>query len=242
MEELLTTKLTEMKKDLCNFFEKEIKGLRSTVDSIDSNQQFISDSYEEIKAKLEELLTENQQIKAENIELRKTVKVLEKKVLNNESTIDDLEQYGRREMIEIEGFPAKANENIEDLVIKIAAACEVKITPDDIEAAHRVKSRTKTNLPIIVKFKSRKTKQGIMANKKKLSGKKTSDFGYPKSDFFVNESLTQRNKNLLRLTRLKRKEKGYRYAWSNNGNVFARKDAESIILAIKNEEDLSKIK
>ena len=113
-------------------FEKEIKGLRSTVDSIDSNQQFISDSYEEIKTKLEELLTENQQIKAENIELRKTVKVLEKKVLNNESTINDLEQCGRREMIEIEGFPAKANENIEDLVIKIAAACEVKIRPDDI--------------------------------------------------------------------------------------------------------------
>ena len=75
-------------------------------------------------------------------------------------------------MIEIEGLPAKANENVEELVIKVAAACQVKITPDDIEAAHRVKSRTKTNLPIIVKFKSRKTKQGMMANKKKLSGKR----------------------------------------------------------------------
>ena len=42
MEELLTTKLAEMQKDLCSFFEKEIKGLRTTVDSIDSNQQFIS--------------------------------------------------------------------------------------------------------------------------------------------------------------------------------------------------------
>ena len=242
MEELLTTKLAEMKLDLCNFFQTEIKGLRSTVDSIDKNQQFISDSYEDMKAKLEEILAENQQMKTENTELRRTIKTLEKNVQDNESAINDLEQYGRREMIELDGFPAKANENLEELVIKVAAACQLKVTPDDIEAAHRVKSRTKTNLPIIVKFKSRKTKQGIMANKKKLSGKTATDFGYPQSSFYINESLTQRNKNLLRLTRAKKKEKGYRYAWSNTGNVFARKDAESTILAIKSEADLGKIK
>ena len=242
MEELLTKKLAEMKTDLCNFFQNEIKELRATVNSIDTNQQYVSDSYEEIKLKLEEILAENQQIKTENAELRKTVKELEKKVIENEAAINDLEQYGRREMIEIDGFPAKDSEDVEELVIKVAAACDVNIKPEDIEAAHHVKSRTKKNLPIIVKFKSRKTKELIMTNKKKLANKKTTDFGYTGNDFYINESLTQRNKNLLRLTRQKKKEKGYRYAWSHNGLIFARKDAESNVLSIKSETDVAKIK
>ena len=172
MEELLTKKLAEMKTDLCNFFQNEIKELRAIVNSIDTNQQYVRDSYEEIKSKLEEILAENQQIKTENAELCKTVKELEKKVIENEAVIYDLEQYGRREMIEIDGFPAKYSEDIEELVIKVAAACEVNIKPEDIEAAHRVRSRTKKNLPIIVKFKSRKIKELIMTNKKKLADKK----------------------------------------------------------------------
>ena len=133
MEELLTKKLTEIKTDLCNFFQNE---MRATVNSIDTNQQYVSDSYEEIKAKLEEILAENQQIKTENAELHKTVKALEKKVIENEAAINDLEQYGRREMVEIDGFPAKDREDVEELVINVAAACEVNIKPEDIEAAH----------------------------------------------------------------------------------------------------------
>ena len=63
MEELLTKKLAEMKTDLCNFFQNEIKELCATVNSIETNQQYVSDSYEEIKLKLEEILAENQQIR-----------------------------------------------------------------------------------------------------------------------------------------------------------------------------------
>ena len=68
---------------------------------------------------------ENQQIKTENAEMRKRVKKLERKMIETDAAINDLEQYGRREMIEIDGFPAtKDSEDVEKLVIRVAAACE----------------------------------------------------------------------------------------------------------------------
>ena len=63
---------------------------------------------------------------------------------------DRLEQYTRKNSLEIHGVPP------EEVVIKIAEALEVPVHPNDIEIAHKLNK--KGNKPIIVKFLSNKVK------------------------------------------------------------------------------------
>eukprot|EP00794_Sanderia_malayensis_P002031 gene2031-2309_t len=77
---------------------------------------------------------------------------------------------------------------------------------------------------------------------------KISDLGYslpPKNGqsdvtgkIYVNESLTSRIKNLLRLTKVKKRELGFKHVWTKNGVINLRKDDNDPIIKINYEADL----
>ena len=58
---------------------------------------------------------------------------------------------------------------------------------------------------------------------------------------FINESLTSRNNNFLRLTKIKKRDLDYKFVWSRNGVVFARKEEYAPIHKINFESDLEKL-
>ena len=51
---------------------------------------------------------------------------------------NDSDQYMRRGMVEINGFPQKKNENLKDLVIKLATDMNIPISNGDVEVVHRL--------------------------------------------------------------------------------------------------------
>ena len=59
---------------------------------------------------------------------------------------------------------------------------------------------------------------------------------------YLNENLTQIRKKLFWKTKQKAKQMNYRYIWTTNGNIFAKKSDDEITLAIKNDLDLNLIK
>ena len=79
---------------------------------------------------------------------------------------DRLEQYTRKNSLEIHGVPASAYESPEEVVMKIAEALEVPVQPNDIEIVHKLKR--KGNKPIIVKFLSHKVKSKLYKSRAKL--------------------------------------------------------------------------
>ncbi len=93
----------------------------------------------------------------------------------------------------------------------------------------------------------------MMAKETKLELKKlrVSDLGYPLpphdpklptlGKIFINESLTNRLKNLLRLTKLKKRELEYKYVWSRNGKIYLRKDDNANAVLINFATDLDKL-
>ena len=85
---------------------------------------------------------------------------LEKKNDQRAKTIDDLEQYGRREMLEFGGIPRDNKENSEEIVLNIAEKIDIPLKEDNIQACHRISRRP--DAPKIVKFKSRKKKEQFM--------------------------------------------------------------------------------
>ena len=86
---------------------------------------------------LKDVIIKNLQV--ENERLRKKVNVLENKVLTLESEHNSLEQYGRRNNIEITGIPDNVPDQIlEEKVVDILNEISVDVSPKDIEACHRV--------------------------------------------------------------------------------------------------------
>ncbi len=146
--------------------------------------------------------------------------------------IDNLKQYGRREMLEIGGIPRNNGENCEEIVIELAKKLNVNLASSEIEACHWISP--KENASIIAKFQSRKTREALLSKEAKSLNRKLkiSDLGYQMAGgsgsdnngkIFINESLTSPNKNLLRLTKIKKRDLDYKLVWTRNGVVFARK-------------------
>lgn len=80
-------------------------------------------------------------------------------------SLDNLEQYSRKNNPEIHGIPD--NVPTEDAILKIAEALQVDINANDIEISHTLK-RKSGNKPIIVKFCSHKVKSKLYKERTKL--------------------------------------------------------------------------
>ena len=80
---------------------------------------------------------------------------------------DKLEQYTRKNSLEIHGVPESAYSTTEEVVLKFAQALEVPITAQDVEISHKLKRKGKK--AIIVKFACRKIKSNIYKSRAKLT-------------------------------------------------------------------------
>eukprot|EP00794_Sanderia_malayensis_P015521 gene15521-biopygen11980 len=91
-------------------------------------------------------------------------------------TIDDLEQYGRKTMLEISGFPRQEKESAIGLVLKLAEHLDVDLNETGIEACHRISP--KADAAIIVEFSSRRKRDEFFRAKKKMKNVTIVDFGF----------------------------------------------------------------
>jgi hypothetical protein len=164
-----------------------------------------------------------------------------------------LEHCSRRECVEIQGIPAPdhpTKESTNDIVMKVASKfMDIDITEKDISVSHRLpvnKGYTGNRLEpaIIVKFVRRDTKVAFYRAGSKLKNKTTRDrdLGYQAANgIYINESLTEMNKALLKCCLKTKKDLNYKYIWTSNGRIYLRKNEESQRIYIKNEGQLTKL-
>ena len=67
------------------------------------------------------------------------------KAIKDADKIDALEQYGRRQNLEIVGIPEKANEDTNKIVIEVAKLLKVDIAVEHIFTSHRLPAKRKLN-------------------------------------------------------------------------------------------------
>lgn len=251
-------KLRENSQDLKNEIKcvrKEYSEIKSFVQSLDSKHkelqneitviqkstQFHSERQEDIIKKVESLSTEIQtitNIKEEVVELRK----------QNHQLIAEInasEQRDRMFNLEIVGVTELKEENVLDLVIKIAKNVGADITPTNIIQANRVSSRNKQpGRPrvIIAKMQSRLVKDNIISCSRKCR-LTTKDLGLhgDHKPIYINEHLTVFNKLLLKKCKEVARIKQYQFVWSKHGRIFLRKNDTAPALQISSEEDMKKI-
>ena len=104
-------------------------------------------------------------------------------------------QYVRREIIEISPVPGSiSDQNLEEQVCKALSLTGIKVKDKDLHACHRMKRRGR----VILKFKDRKLRYQVMANRKKLMEKKNElkELHFEES-LYLSDSMCTENHNLF---------------------------------------------
>lgn len=150
--------------------------------------------------------------------------------------LNQLQQYTRRCNFEIHGLAVQPKENLSSFVCELALKLDLtNFSTTDIAAVHRLPSGPNKIPPVLVQVHKVSTKEQWMSARTKLP-ELAEEETFPR--LYINENLTRANKELFRLARLKGKEKGFKFVWTRNGRVLARKEEGRPIVHIDSKADL----
>ena len=194
------------------------------------------------------------QLREENInlknELEKVKTELKKKgddLIEVERDVIDLQQYVRRNNVEICGIPDSVeNKNLEKTVVKIAEIIGVDVKSNDIEACHRLAKRRNEGGPkrTIVRFVNRKNCESLLRNKKKLNYDETKNklnhIGI-RNNLFINSNLSPYNKFLWGKCKHLHEEGMIDRFWVYNGSLHVAELNDDEGLKIGHLKDLENL-
>ena len=179
-----------------------------------------------------EIASENRSLKAELLKSVKELKALKE-------SQNDLEQYSRRDCVEIRGIPSKDKHEKTNYIVKqVGDMIGVEVREKDISVNHRLstskwalKGGKKTDpATIIVKFLRRDVKYKFYRASKELKNLTTKDLGYSATNkIYITESLTQENKGLFKECLQFKKNQGFKFIWTSGGRIFLRKVEDSSV-------------
>lgn len=193
---------------------------------------------EDLAKKVNDLNNSVSILKKDNAEKDRVIEALSRQV-------NDIDQYSRNRNIEVVNIVEKPGEIAEELILSLADKLGINVASEDIEAAHRLPTRSSGNIPrIIVQFKSRKIRDQFLAKKKTVvtSNILTGDNDHMgQKRVYINENLNAFYKDLLWRAKERAKETGFKYVWVRRGKIFARKDESTAVIRVTCHADLGKL-
>ena len=149
---------------------------------------------------------------------------------------DRVEKYTRKNYLEIHGVSESANSTTQEVVLKLAEALEVSITPQDVEISHKLKH--KGNKPIIFNFANHKIKSNIYESRTKLKNIQVTNL-FPSATagtcaagdrIFLQENLTSYRKKIVNCAKEMRGDGVFSKCldprWQNLREDFTRRKAD----------------
>ena len=186
-------------------------------------------------------------------QLNKSVESLRKKVEKQQNEInelydqqDNIEQYTRKDSLEIHGIPEELYTSTEDVIIKLGEQLQVPISPEDIEISHKLYSGKNNPKNIIVKFISHKELYKKRTDLRKI---KLVDM-FPGSSMaataksrglFINENLTSYRKHIMKKANNLKKDNLLQNVWTLDGKIFVKTSPEGSPIRIYCEDDLDNL-
>lgn len=201
--------------------EEEIDSLKSQVNALKSENK-------KLKSRIHTLEEESDESYENSIEIEKDV--------------IELQQYIRRNNIEIAGIPDEIpQEQLEKKVLEIAETLNIPLKATDIEACHRLPNN-KNSKPknTIIRFVNRKTAEKFL-RKRKINKTLTEKINLNKHDIYINPNLCPYNRVIMgKIVNLHKNDLIYKY-WIFNGNInIMLKEGQSPI-KIKHLDQLTEI-
>ena len=171
-------------------------------------------------------------------QLSNKVELFEKKFNEVEISRNKLEQYPRRNKIEIQGIPPQIpDEKLKQKVIKVFDAMNIAITKNDVEDCHRLGKNSKST---IVRFVNRKHCNAILSKKFETSQIDKSKLGFESNvKLYVRENLTPYNQHLASKCRELKRAGVIHSSWSSKGIINLRRTANEHPIRIDHEDTIA---
>ena len=220
-----------------NTRSKKHLSFEDAMEKMESNiLEQISSSKVDVRSMKDEFLNMKdvviKRLQDENALLRSRCSKLEDKVVSLESSVNQVEQYGRRNNIVISGIPDDvADDDLEDAVTSIMEDVDVIVQNGDIEVCHRIgKSNQKTSIKKnIVRFISCKYCKKALLNRKKLINIDSEmKYNFSRNNkIFISKNLTRANESIAFCGRKLKRNSKIHSCFTRDGIVFIKKTEES---------------
>lgn len=226
-------------------FFNELKAYKSEMEDLSKSVQFISDKLDNTNGMMDEIKKKFVEIKNENQELLMQNSTLKSEVYELKERLRNLEQYSRKNNVEVSGIPATPGEHVSEVVKAVGAALGIEVQDGDVAAAHRVPTYKKDRQPsLVIQFQNRTMKEAWITKfreKKSLTAQQVNK-NLPSARVYVNDHLTPENKQFLRRLKQKCRDCGYAFAWCRDGRFFARKAQGDAVKRIITCSDMDHLK
>lgn len=230
--------IDDMRKDMNEHFA----GVNTNVTEVKTKLASVNETITGIKSQLDVLGQENIARQQEYTELKKENSDLKIEISTLKMHIQDIEQYSRRDNIEIVGVPYTQRENIYQVLDNIAKVIDVPFSKADLSIAHRLPDTKKTGKPnILVKFVNRHVKVEWI-NQAKTRKPTAADLcaSWGSTKIYLNDHLTYNNKQLLAHLRGLVREKRIVGAWTRDCRVLMRVREDGPVHHILSMEQINK--
>ncbi|XP_064467513.1 uncharacterized protein LOC135378411 [Ornithodoros turicata] len=151
--------------------------------------------------------------------------------------LNNLEQYGRKNNLEIHGLSYAPNEDLVEKLGQVAAVLGVsKPDTSTIESVHRLPAKLGKVPAIIARFVNRSVCEHWLMNRKKLRAQKIDGH-----DVYINENMTAVNRAVFYKARILGRELQFKFVWNRHGTTYMRKDESDKVHRITCAADLDKV-
>lgn len=248
--DLLLNDVTEIKtsnielKENINEIKEEFKQFKIDInESIEMCYGRIKDCEESTKKNRDDIEKhgkELEDLETENIQLKK-------EVIRLQTAMSVAEQYSRSNCLEVRGVPEMKNEVIMDVVKNVARSINFNLNEGMINAVHRLASNPSVpHAPrgIIIKFCRRLDLEDMRKKTRVKNGFSAAELGYQsENQIFISLSMTRETSALWKHTRDFKKQHGYKYAWvTSTGKIFVRREEGMKAVHITAKHDLERLK
>ena len=180
---------------------------------------------DKLKTSLDATKKRNKTLENDITAARKTVDEQDEEIAELYDLQDKLEQYTRKQLLEIHRVPEVLYSTTEEAVLKIAEKLDVPIEPEDINISDTIKG--KGIEPILVKFHSHKTKTRLYRARTKLKNIKVSKVASAATrvvaeKIFIHENLMSFIRSLTNKVNQKRRDGLLYSAWTIDGKIFVK--------------------
>lgn len=203
----------------------------------------LEDTNKEVKVNKETLLLHETRTDAMSSELER----VKKQLAELQQTVAVSNQYSRSNCLEIYGVPEVKNEDVMEVVKRVAKVLNFELKDGMVDAVHRLAMNPKkpeAHRGIIIKFCRRIDMESLRSKTRVKNGFSAAELGMiSESKIFINLSLSPFTKYLWGEVRAFKNDNGYKYAWiTSAGKVFLRKTDGSRPIHICGKSDLDKLK
>ena len=224
---------------------RENKELRSEMEELKSTVSRQTNEISTLKSHLQKINNQFEEVDKRLYAAKRRVDEQQEEINELYDLQDKLEQYTRKNSLEIHGVPESAYTSTEEVVLKLTEALQVPINPDDIEISHKLDR--KGNKPIIVRFVSHKSKTSLYKARVKLRNIKLPNL-FPgthspesKDRISIYENLTSYRKKIVNEANKMRRDGVLLKVWTMDGQIYVKTSPEGRPIRIMELDDLKSL-